>query len=342
MTKRRDSNGSMNVPEETREELEKPFDELAREVTGRGLMETDKTYKIDGLADSDKDNLAESKRALLALHADSLSATDECADLLERISVLFGEGCGYDKYNQQVNDWVKRQSGGAEQTASLLEQAKLIGHVEGDDPVAEAQDALHKGNSVIGRVYLLLRLERDFLFGLSDLLRLRVTSMFGYLRVQTETVAILALSATDSAMAVNWLNAKEGKEFYKNHHHKIVDKLRQLALYHYYEDASNTSLHSRVGGVAPGIIIGGKEATPKRQVKLTYQEIDDPVILFLWFCVYLKAHKEMIDKLPQALPEVDFSQIDVRRFGTMVDSLWATLRPLWVRKRGKGLMDIMS
>ena len=71
-------------------------------------MSTDKTYKIDGLAGCDNDNLAESKRARRALaHADSLSATDECATLLERIGVLFGEACDYDKYNQQVNNWLK-------------------------------------------------------------------------------------------------------------------------------------------------------------------------------------------------------------------------------------------
>lgn len=305
-------------------------------------MSTEKTYKIDELAECDKDNLAESKRALLKLHAESLSTTDACATLLERIGVSFGESCDYDKYNQQVNDWVKGQSGGAEQNVSLLEQAKLIGKVAGHDPVAEAQDALYKGNSVIARLYLLLRLERDFLFGLSDLLRLRVTSMFGYLRVQAETVAILTLSATDSAIAVNWLNPKEGKKFYKKHHNRIIDKLRQLGFHDYYEEGSNTSLHSRVGGVAPGILIGGKKETSTRQVRLTYQEIDDPVILFLWFCVYLKAHKEMIDKLPQAVPEVDFSQIDVGRFGTMVESLWATLKPLWLQKRGKRLLDIIG
>jgi hypothetical protein len=308
------------------------------------VLSTNKSHKIDGLTDCDKDNVVKSKRALLELHKDSLSATDECATLLERIGVLFGETSGYDKYQQQLNDWLSVQPGNAEWNAKLLEQATLIGQTEGRDVLAEARDALYKGNSVIARVYLLLRLERDFLFGLSDLLRLRVTSMFGYLRVQTETVAILTLLATDSGMAVDWLNTsylKSGKAFYSKHHRKIIEKLRRLGLYNYYEDASNTSLHSRVGGVAPGIIIGGKEDTPKRQVKLTYQEIDDAVILFLWFCVYLKAHKEMIDKLPLAVPEIDFSQIDVRRFGIMVESLWATLQPLWVQKRGKGL-NIMS
>jgi hypothetical protein len=116
-------------------------------------------------------------------------------------------------------------------------------------------------------------------------------------------------------------------------HRRIIDKLRQLDLHDYYEEGSNTSLHSRVGGVAPGIIIGGKKETPIPRLRLTYQEIDDGVILLFWFCVYLKAHKEMIDKLPEAFPEVDFSQIDIRRYGSMVENLWATLVPLYRRKR---------
>src|SRR5262245_59431051 len=116
-------------------------------------MSTEKTYKIDELAQCDKDNLAESKRALLKLHAESLSATDECARLLERIGVLFGEVCDYDKYNQQVCDWVKGQSGGAKQNVDLLEQATLIGQMREHDAVAEAKAALSKGNSVIARVY---------------------------------------------------------------------------------------------------------------------------------------------------------------------------------------------
>jgi hypothetical protein len=134
-------------------------------------------------------------------------------------------------------------------------------------------------------------------------------------------------------MAVDWLNMEGGKEFYKKYHRRIIDKLRQLDLHDYYEEGSNTSLHSRVGGVAPGIIIGGKKETPIPRLRLTYQEIDDGVILLFWFCVYLKAHKEMIDKLPEAFPEVDFSQIDIRRYGSMVENLWATLVPLYRRKR---------
>lgn len=175
-------------------------------------MSTEEIYELDKLAECDKGNLAESKRALLAFHPDSFRATDECAKVLERIGVLFGEACGYDEYNQQLNKWLKTQAGSAEENVRFLEQATLIGQMTGQDPVADAKDAVGKANSVIARVYLLLRLGRDFFFGLSDLLRFRVTSMVGYLRVQCETTAILALLGADLATAVEWLNMASPKQ----------------------------------------------------------------------------------------------------------------------------------
>lgn len=307
-------------------------------------MTSETTCEIDRLAECDKANLSESKRALLNLNTNSLAATDECAQLLENIGLSFGQACDYDKYNDQLNDWMKTQSGSAEEKFHFLEQATLIGQVGGTDPVAEAKGALVKACSVVARAYLLLRLRRDFLFGLTDLLRLRLTSAIGYLRVQTESIAILALLGGDSAMAVDWLNTcsrDEGKEFYKKYHRRIVEKLKELDLYDYYEDGSNMSLHSRVFGVAPGIGIG-KKGVPQGRIKLTYQEVDDAVILFLWFCVYLRAHERMIKKLPEALPEVEFRKIEVRRYEEVVESLWSTLRPLYRQKRGKALPSFLS
>jgi hypothetical protein len=304
-------------------------------------MSTEKIYEIEKLVDCDTGNFAESKRALLAFHPDSLSATDECHKLVERIGVLFGEACDYDKYNQLLNKWLKTQSGSAAEMVTFLEKATLIGEMPEHDPVEEAKNAVGKANSVIARSYLILRLGRDFFFGLSDLLRHRATSMVGYLRVQCETTAILALLGENSAMAVEWLNMTspdEGKDFYRKHHGKITSKLKELGLYDHYETGSNMSLHSRVFGVAQGIIIG-KKAAPRGQIRLTYQELDDALDILFWFCKYLDAHKDMLDRLPQALPEVDFKQIDVRRYAEMVESLWAKWRSVYQYRKRKGSLS---
>ena len=281
---------------------------------------------------------------MLDLHKDSLNATDECFNLFERIGILFGEAGDFDKHQEQVNKWLEKRRGTAEENVNFLEQATLIGQVAGLDPVAEAKDALARAHSVMARAYLLLRLGRDFFFGLTDLLRLRVTSMHGYMRIQTETAAILALCGAEPVVAVDWLKMdtpKEGRAFYNKYHHSIVAKLKGLGLYWYYDQGSGLSLHSRVPGVAGGIILGKKGAA-RGEVRLSYQESDDAIVIFLWLCVYLKAHKEIIDILPTALPEVDFGKVDVGRYAAMVQSLWTTLQPLYLRNRGQGLPELLS
>jgi hypothetical protein len=75
----------------------------------------------------DKVNFEEGKRALLALDPKSLATTDERVQLLERISLSFAEACDYDKYNRQLNDWLKTQPGTAEEKVRFLQQATLIG-----------------------------------------------------------------------------------------------------------------------------------------------------------------------------------------------------------------------
>jgi hypothetical protein len=303
-----------------------------------------KRYQIDALIDCDKENVEKTKQALLGIHKDSLGATEECFQLFERIGVLFGNACDYDQYSQQLNKWLKTRRGTAEQNVRFLEEATLIGQVPGADPVADAKEAVERANSVIARSYLLLRLGRDFFFGLSDLLRLRLTSMHGYVRIQAETAAILALCGAEPDVAVDWLNmatTEEGKRFYNKYHTRITANLRDLGLYHYFDNGSNMSLHSRVLGVASGIIAGKKTAA-RGEVRLVYQEADDAVVIFLWLCVYLKAHNDILTTLPKALPEVDFGQVDLARYGTVVDSLWGTLWPLYLRKTSEGLPRLLD
>lgn len=294
--------------------------------------ESERIYDFDELLRCDEANVTQAKKILLEFHRDSLDAVDECHKLFKTIGILFGKSSGYDDYQDRWNEWLKTRRGTVDENVRFLEQATLIGQVDGLDPAADAKEAITGGNSVIARIYLLLRLGRDFFFGFTDLLRRRLTSMQGYLRIQAETAAILVLCGKNSSVAVDWLN-KEGKEFYYKHHKNVVHELRELGLYRYYEEGSNLALHSRPLGLAGGIIEGKKKAAPG-EVRLSYQELHDPIEVFTWFYVYLRAHKEIIETLPKALPEVDFTQVDIKHYGAMVETLWATLFPLYTRKRG--------
>lgn len=298
---------------------------------------------LDQLVESDTHNYGESKRVLRAFHSSALSAAEHCLKVLEAIATAFGEVSGYDDYSNRLDDWLESQGGGVREKVRFLEQATLLGKVSGEDPVADAKEALGKAYSVVARTYLVMRLRRDCLFGLIELLRLRLTPALGYLRLQSESTAILALQNSDPVAAREWLDTSSttgGKNFYNKHHRSIIQTLKSFDLHDYYEQGSYMSLHSRVFGVTPGIIIGSKDASPGT-IALTYQEIDDAEDLILWFCVYLRAHERIIAKLPVGLPEVDFSRIELQEYSNMVESLWARLKPLYIRKRGPELETLL-
>jgi hypothetical protein len=127
-------------------------------------MSTEEIYEIEKLVDCDTGNFAESKRALIDFHPDSLSATDECFKLLERIGILFGEACDYDKYNQQLNTWLKTKSGSPANMATFLEKATLIGEISEQDPVAGAKNSAAAGRQIGSGLAMQHRTKSSFLF----------------------------------------------------------------------------------------------------------------------------------------------------------------------------------
>ena len=298
---------------------------------------------VDKLQESDNYNLEESKKALLHIDNSSLEATDSCAHILELAAEAFAEVSGYDAYQAEVNEWLDRQSGDQYELAKLLERTTLIGTPEGDDPIAAAQESMHKAYSVVARSYLMLRLRRDFQFGLSDLLKLRLTAALGYLRLQSESSALLALMAEEAKIAVAWLDPfspGKGRQFHQKYHPSIVARMKDLQLYALYQQGSQISLHSRVYGLVPGLL-AGEQAKKKGAITLSYQEIKDPVELFLWFLYYLRAHVDVIRALPNGLPEVeDLSRFGLAQYSAHLERLWKSVEPL-ARRKQAGLPDLL-
>jgi hypothetical protein len=296
---------------------------------------------LDRLAESDAHNFEESKRALAAFDSRMLEAVEGFSRLMEGIGQAFGSSAGYDQHSLHLNKWLESQPGGAKEAVRFLEQATLIGQAKGPDAVFEARTALYKANSVVARIYLILRLRRDFLFGVSDLLKLRLISTLGYLRIQSESAAILAILGKEPAMALEWLDPDSGRNFYKKYQGRIVKKMRDLHLHDHYEQGSAMALHSRVLGVTPGILVGAKDAS-EESIDLTYQEIDDPRDLFLWFYIFLKAHTQVVGGVAEGLPEIDLKKPEVDEYVSMVAELGAKLRPLYVKNKNSDLAYILQ
>lgn len=296
---------------------------------------------LNELMKSDEHNFNESRRLLERFDSLAIEAVEEFAQLLVAIGDAFGEVSGYDKHNLGFNAWLRTQSGSAREMVGFLEQASFLGQTTGEDPIAQAKDDLQRANSAVARTYLILRLRRDFLFGLADLLRLRLIPALGYLRIQSESTAILALIAGNPGIATEWLNPESGRKFYRTHHGKVIEKMKSLGIHGYYDQGSEMALHSRVQGVTPGLLID-KDAAAEGTAVLTYQEIADPIDFLVWFGIYLRAHNQILEGITEGLPEVDFGKVDSNRYSYMVATLMEKLKTTYLKEKRTELSGMIN
>jgi hypothetical protein len=240
------------------------------------------------------------------------------------------------------------QSGPTEEIIKFLQQSILVGKSETRDETLEAKDALESLHSIIGRIYLLLRIRRDFFFGLAELLRLRITPAIGYQRIQSESLGLLSLFQKEPRVAQAWLDIigdKSGKSFYKEYHRRVRAEINLLGFGEYYEQGSEMSLHSRFGGIGFGLLQAHRQIvmSESRTVGLVYQEVSDSVVLFLWFCSYLRFHQRLVVQIRGTLPEIDDSQFnsgEIDEFSSMLDRLINKLIPMYKEIRERGVLGI--
>lgn len=305
---------------------------------------------FDRLFECDLQNYQEAKRALNTIDSKALETANECAAVFERVGQVFGRVCRYREFHEVLNNWLAKQPLPAEQAVKLLQRAASVGNQFPEDPTRQAKEALERLHSIIGRIYLLLRLGRDYLLGLGEILKLRITPAMGYLRVQAESLALLKLFANEPRIAQEWLDAtsaQSGRQFYRNNHSKIVETVKALDLYEHYERGSWMALHSRVPGVSLGIIQGGKKTTGGEEdtIRLVYQETGDHVALFLWFCIYMRFHQKAINSISVSIPEINslqLAEVGVGEFSKAVDGLWKTLEPIYRDWKAKDTSGVLS
>lgn len=296
---------------------------------------------IDEFIDTDQKNIAETKRVLHEINNSSLFAINLCAELLQNFADVFGDKCNYDPNERIFNQWVNNQNLPYKEAFKLVKNSVLIGKEDGeDDETSHAKNSIENIYSILSRIYLLLRLRRDFFLGMAELLRLRYTTAIGYYRLQCESFSLLKIFAEKPKAAQDWMSAfsaELGKKFYYKYHQSVVDVIKEFGLHSDYERAASFSMHSRILGIASGILIGDKtkEDKNKRVTSLVYNEIDDPTTLFIWFTNYLKFHEKLLLKLPNIIPEfenVNLDSIEVKKYSEIIVDLADTLGRLRQRK----------
>jgi len=260
---------------------------------------------LDKLLTLDNENIEISKNALLSIFPKSLELVEHFNNYFNNVFEEFGKECDVNKHQSLISKWAKDLNASGLDILQFLRSAKLIGKAKSGDYTENAKESLLDAQTILVRVILCMRLQRDFLFGISELLKCRITPAIGYIRLQAETAGIMKVMTENNLIATDWLSSISQKDnnFYRDWHKTIKDSLKSLNLGSDYDLASSLALHSRVGGIAKGMIIGHKYKKPGEMV-LNYQEIDDPKELFFWFGYYIRFHKKIVNNIKTIIPEL--------------------------------------
>jgi len=300
--------------------------------------------RLDRLIDCDTENIKESKRALVSIEPRSLECLEHAVSAFEQLAESFGKVCECDKHNRIINDWARGLGLRGETAANFLRDAVPIGRASSQDSFGLAKESYHKAVSIIARAQLTLRLGRDFLFGITDLMRLRITPAFGYLRLQAESTGILRLLYEHPEMGEEWLASADydkGKAFYDKWNREIVERIRAYGLHPDYVRGSNMALHSRASGITMGFLLGEKEKDKPGEIRLLYQEIDDAGMLFIWFGAFLRFHRKLFLKMKDVIPELDDSHVNassILSFLKLEDLIWSKVVDINARSKGKTIL----
>lgn len=280
--------------------------------------------RADFLLAADFENAVKSKEALVGLFPEALDVVEAGAALFETLAREWGKICDYDDHHEVMGRWADSLGLKDDDALGFLSQAELIGQPPAADSSADAKRSFISAIAVVARAYLMIRIARDYIFGVTDILRLRITPATGYIRLQAESAGLLKLMSTEPEAAQAWFNSmikNEGKEFYNVWHPKVKQQITDLGFREAYADASEQALHSRPWGVTRGVLIGAK-GKPRGRIELIYQEEDEPILLLFALARYVGFHRRLCDSAASVYPELfdaNPPQQEIDRFVQLTD-----------------------
>jgi hypothetical protein len=173
---------------------------------------------------------------------------------------------------------------------------------------------------------VLLACQRYWAWGISDLLRMRITGAHGYLRLQAECVGLIELFLRDPNLAERWFSIRterDGKQFFGDTQRQLRDVLGPRQLLKVYDIASSSALHVRMAGLSRALSFEPGAMT------LPDQEFDpeDPYSYHLAASHYHVTQVRVLKALGEVLPEManDEWRTRLNTFIRNAQDMWRTL-----------------
>lgn len=198
---------------------------------------------------------------------------------------------------------------------------KLLGRIDrADDRILSRR--------LRGLVFTMI--DRAYHWGLSDLLRMRLTPAIGYQRIEAEAFALICQMRHHPHIARQWKDIAsdaEGVAFYKKHQGALRDEMARAKLDFAYDSASGIALHVRFAGAVHGFRYEAREdgVLFTDEIKLLCQELDpkEPQYFLAPTLGFVRTQDRVFAALPGAFPEIhdETWSESVARFTRLVDAL---------------------
>lgn len=279
--------------------------------------------RIDELLQADAANTPVAISLLSAFDPTTIEAFETASELLEAFS-----RCSADIFSQLDADADRRLAAIAETLG--VSRDELIAQIRLDVRSADIDEARALWNAMGARYskkIVLLLLSRYFRWGVADLLRLRITLVLRYGRLQAEACALLRLFVDEPRRAEEWQRTSQteggGRRFFNETRGSLRTIMDRYRLSNFYERGSASSQHVRMGSAVSGLSITDEG------MQLRDQEVDpgNPgtyIRKALWF---LSVQVTIFMNLLDAVPDVQCGEWQDRRraFADNWARLWQLL-----------------
>ena len=281
---------------------------------------------VDELLRADAANVDVAQDILRELDQTFLSAFETAGSLFEQFNRCASQALAAgDENDDNALQRIAQRIG--------VDRDELLRRIKAGDATADVVDARQRWASMSARQaqrLVLLLLHRYFRWGVTDLLRFRVTAAAGAGRLQSEAVALVRLFRDEPVRATQWLEAglddAAGRRFHNQTRQALAGFIAGFGLELAYERGSSSAQHVRIGSTVRGVNISD-EGTLLRD-----QEIDPEqpygYLLFAWWMltVQAKVFAALRDTLREVAENCEGWRASVNAFIREVDRFHGVLR----------------
>jgi len=180
--------------------------------------------------------------------------------------------------------------------------------------------------------YPVLACQRYWSYGATELVRLRHTATLGYLRLEAESMALVALFLQDDALAHRWasITKENAHQFFRDTQPRVKAVLKQFDLNNTYDIASGSSQHVRMAGLVRSMM-----SSKPGQLSLPDQEfnIDDPYSFHLGIAHFHRIQSRIFSALGSAIPDARTAEWVEQEaaFANNAAALWKVLEQRYAK-----------